>query len=209
MVLIGYRGSGKTSVGRAVAARLNRAFIDSDEEIVRRAGKSIAEIFAAGGEPAFRELETAVVLEIAARTDHVIAVGGGALGREQNLAAIQAAGHGIVYLQCHARELHRRIQSDPATATARPALSKLGGGIEEIEAILGQRHPLWRRIAAAEVDVTDMTIEQAAERIAAIVQSPLIPSPCTRGEGKGGGRLSIESKQPPPQPSPGLPGEGE
>lgn len=76
IVLIGYRGSGKTTVGRLLAERLAKTFIDCDEVIVARHGKSIREIFSAGGEEAFRRLETSVIAELAAKTDHVIAVGG-------------------------------------------------------------------------------------------------------------------------------------
>jgi shikimate kinase len=168
VVLIGYRGSGKTTVGRLLAERMGRGFVDSDERIIARAGKSIRKIFEEHGEAGFRDIETQVVQEIAAMENHVIALGGGALGREVNLAAIQSGKHRIIYLRCEPKILLRRIRGDPATAQARPALSKLGGGIEEIRSILAQREPMWKKAMHYEVDVTKRTPEQVADYIAAL-----------------------------------------
>jgi shikimate kinase len=165
LVLIGYRASGKSTVGRMLAERLGMGFADSDEWIVRRAGRSIREIFADQGEAGFRDLETAAVREIGLLQNHVIALGGGALARKQNLAAIRAGGHKIVYLRCRPAELHKRIHADPATAAARPALTSLGGGIEEIEQILAQREPLWMQIKHAELDVSDISPGQAVDAL--------------------------------------------
>ncbi len=103
--------------------------------IVKKAGRSIREIFVAEGEERFRKLESAVIAENAAN-DCVIAVGGGAVIRVENQRALKEAGHQMVYLRCDARELLRRIQSDPGTSDNRPNLTNLGGGIEEIQAVL-------------------------------------------------------------------------
>ena len=119
--LIGYRGSGKTTVGRKLADRLWQTFLDSDELVVRRAGKSIKEIFEQDGEPAFRDLESAVVRDLALLADHVVALGGGALVREANRAALTDAGHKVIYLRCEPEELVKRIHADPQTAANRPA----------------------------------------------------------------------------------------
>ncbi|MGA2231997.1 MAG: shikimate kinase [Tepidisphaeraceae bacterium] len=165
VVLIGYRGSGKTTVGRSLAARLGRGFVDCDDLIVLAAGKSIREIFAEYGEEGFRDLETQAVREAAGKADHVIAVGGGALGRRENREIIAAGGHAVIYLRCHAPELLRRIQSDPASATARPALTQLGGGLDEIEKLLALREPIWKEAMHAELDVTGLSVEQAVSEI--------------------------------------------
>ena len=141
IVLIGYRGSGKTTVGRALAGRLGSGFVDTDEWVVRRAGRSIRDIFADQGEGAFRDLESAVVREAAVLHGHVVALGGGALGREENRMALREKGHKVVYLRCEPEELLRRIRSDPATAANRPNLTHLAGGIEEIRALLAVREP--------------------------------------------------------------------
>jgi shikimate kinase len=167
VVLIGYRGSGKTTVGRLLAARLAKTFIDCDEEIVARHGKSIREIFSAGGEDAFRKLETSVIAELAAKTDHVIAVGGGAVLRKENRRAL--ANHFIVYLRCDPGVLLGRIDDDPATSDNRPNLTGLGGGIEEIEALLRRREPIYRAAMNVELDVTHLSPDQAAEEIARLI----------------------------------------
>ncbi|HEX6984200.1 MAG TPA: shikimate kinase, partial [Planctomycetaceae bacterium] len=79
LTFIGYRGSGKSTVGAAVAARLGRPFADADAEIERRAGRTIREIFATDGEPHFRALEREVMADLLSRDDLVIAAGGGAV----------------------------------------------------------------------------------------------------------------------------------
>jgi shikimate kinase len=161
IVLIGYRGSGKTTVGRLLGQKLGKPFVDADELIVARTGKTIAEIFANGGEQAFRDLESKVVAEIAGHADHVIALGGGALGREKNRDAIKAARHMIVYLRCVPEELLRRIEADRETAKTRPALTPLGGSVEEIRQLLASREPIWLEMTTHQLDVTRLSPEQA------------------------------------------------
>lgn len=166
VVLIGYRCSGKTTIGRRLAERLGMEFVDSDEWLVARAGMSIRKIFAEQGEAAFRDLESAVIADLAGRESHVIALGGGAMGRPENRAAIVKGHRRIIYLRCRPEELLRRIEADPASVDSRPALTSLGGGLAEIEKLLAQREPVWRQLCTAEVDVTDLTIEQAVAEAA-------------------------------------------
>src|SRR5262245_29303677 len=90
--LVGFMATGKTTVGRLLAARLGWQMIDLDDEIVRAAGMSVKEIFAARGEAAFREEEARAVREACARPRTVVATGGGAVCREENLAGMLAAG---------------------------------------------------------------------------------------------------------------------
>ena len=165
IVLIGYRGSGKTTLGKLLARQLGRLFVDSDEQIIARAGRDIARIFATIGEPGFRDLESQVIADLARHEDHVIALGGGALGREQNRTALAARKHELVYLRCEAVELHRRIVADVATAQSRPPLTALGGSLDEIRLLLAQREAIWRTALTHEIDVTHKTPEQAAAEI--------------------------------------------
>jgi shikimate kinase len=165
IVLTGYRGSGKTTLGRLLADRLNRPFIDCDELIVRRAGKSIREIFASDGEAAFRALESQVVGEVAGLHDHVIALGGGALGSDKNRRAILEARHDVIFLRCDSTELLRRINADVTTSDNRPSLTGLGGGLAEIETLLARREPIYRAAMTLELDVTHLTPQQAVEQI--------------------------------------------
>ena len=166
-VLIGYRGSGKTTIGRRLADQLWQPFIDVDEQIVAKAGKTIKEIFEQGGESAFRELEEAAVQESLRSTDdRVVSLGGGAVIREANRAIIGSGAHKVIYLRSEPAALHQRIQADPNTAASRPSLTHLGGGIAEIERLLAEREPLYRSVMTAELDVTHLTPEEAVVYIA-------------------------------------------
>lgn len=160
-VLIGYRASGKTTIGRKLADHLWQKFIDTDDLIVAAAGKSIADIFAQQGEAHFRELEAQAVREAAKLPEHVIALGGGAALRADNREVIKAAGHRVVYLRCEPDVLDQRIQADPNTAAMRPNLTSLGGGEAEIRKVLSEREPIYRQFAHAELDVTNLTPEEA------------------------------------------------
>src|SRR5438094_242448 len=134
-VLIGYRGSGKSSIGARLADRLWQKCVDTDAMVIAKAGKSIAEIFQQDGEAKFRAMEAQAVREAAALSDVVIALGGGAPLREENRRVIKEAGHRVIYLKCEPEELLRRIRSDPDTPQSRPSLTEFGGGIEEISKV--------------------------------------------------------------------------
>jgi shikimate kinase len=169
IILIGYRGCGKSTIGRKLADRLWRKFVDTDDLIVKKAGKSIKDIFAQDGEEKFRDLEEQVIAEITLLKDHVIALGGGAVLRQSNRDALQGHGHKVIYLKCDPKVLHDRIHADPKTAATRPNLTQLGGGIEEIQKLLEAREPLYRQIKTAELDVTRITPDQALIYIARLV----------------------------------------
>src|SRR5271154_5223091 len=95
--LCGPMGCGKSTVARLLAQRLGRAFVDTDELVVARAGMSISDIFARFGEPAFRAKETAALREVAARTDVVVALGGGTLLAQENRALVSSAGTSVYF----------------------------------------------------------------------------------------------------------------
>jgi shikimate kinase len=161
IVLIGYRGSGKTTIGRKLADRLWQKLVDTDKLVVEKAGKNIREIFEQDGEARFRDLEAEAVKDALARKEVVISLGGGAVLREENRAAIKASGHKVVYLRCTPEVLHQRIQADTETAAMRPNLTHLGGGVEEIEKVLAEREPLYRSLMTAELDVTNLSVADA------------------------------------------------
>ncbi|HEX8914598.1 MAG TPA: shikimate kinase [Humisphaera sp.] len=164
--LIGYRGSGKTTIGRRLADRLWQTFVDADELVVKQAaGRTIKEIFEIEGEAGFRDRESAVVRELALLADHVVALGGGAVLRPENREALKAGGHKVIYLRCEPDELHRRIHADPATAANRPALTALGGGIDEVKRLLAERESIYRQVMTAELDVTNLSPEDATTYI--------------------------------------------
>lgn len=150
ILLIGYRGSGKTTVAQELARRMGCPWLDADVELEKRAGKSIKQIFAESGELAFRDLESAVVADLASRERHIIALGGGAILREQNRQALAGQGF-VVWLQASPETLFARISADPTTGERRPNLTA-GGGLEEIRTLLDQRTPLYRQCADLVVD---------------------------------------------------------
>jgi shikimate kinase len=161
VTLIGYRGSGKTAVAKPLARRLGWDWIDADDEIERRAARTIREIFAQDGEPAFRALECQVMAELLARDRLVIAAGGGAVLDPDTRREMSAAGP-VVWLQADAGILYDRICSDPKTAARRPSLSA-GGGRLEIETLLAQREPLYRECATLIVDTGPLGVDEVVE----------------------------------------------
>jgi shikimate kinase len=151
IVLIGYRGSGKTTIGQKLADRLWQDLVDTDKLIVKKAGKSIKEIFEQEGEGRFRDIESEVVREVLKLQDVVIS-----MGRQ----AIKDSGHKVIYLKCEPAELHKRIEADAATSMMRPNLTEFGG-VEEIEKVLAEREAIYRGMKSAELDVTNVSPEEA------------------------------------------------
>jgi shikimate kinase len=167
VLLIGYRGSGKTTVGRLLARQLNYGFFDNDDQIVKTAGKTIKELFEQHGQEYFRQLESQALAHIAGLTNHVISLGGGVVLRETNRARIAVPGHHVIYLHADPEELHRRIKSDPATAVNRPNLTAMVGGIDEVRSLLTEREPIYRQVMTKELDVTKLSPQQV---VAALVK---------------------------------------
>jgi shikimate kinase len=163
--LIGYRGTGKTSVARCLAEQLKFDCIDADDEIERRAGKSITAIFREDGEAAFRDVEALVVGELARRRRAVIALGGGAILRESNQAAIRSAGP-VVWLTASVDTILERLADDQSTASRRPNLTAAGGRAE-VETVLAARAPIYRQCATLVVNTDGKTTAEVADEIAA------------------------------------------
>jgi shikimate kinase len=163
IVLIGYRGSGKTQVGRTLAAALQWTFVDTDELIEKRTGCTIRQIFDRQGEPAFRAAEIQVVAEVAAGDEQVIACGGGVVLNPDNVRALRAAGK-VVWLRARPEELFRRTQADAATAERRPNLTA-SGGLQEVRRVLAARTPLYTKAADVVVDTDGVAVEEAAATV--------------------------------------------
>ncbi|HEX3727753.1 MAG TPA: shikimate kinase, partial [Pirellulales bacterium] len=155
LVLIGYRGTGKSQVARLMAQRLDWPWVDTDDEIERRSGRTIAAIFAEQGETAFRDLESQVLADLPQGNRSVLALGGGAVLRPQNRAIIRQLGT-VVWLTAAAETLAARIAADHATAARRPNLTA-GGGISEIIATLAARQEVYRECADFQVDTEHRT----------------------------------------------------
>jgi shikimate kinase len=171
--LIGYRGSGKTSVARALAGAVGWAWVDADEELERRAGKSIQRIFAESGEGAFRDLESAVVADLAKLDGQIVALGGGAVLRGENRAALAGRGK-IVWLRASPETLHERIATDPTTGARRPNLTGQGG-LDEIRQLLAEREPIYRACADLVLDAEHAAPDNIATQIAAALHLQAAP----------------------------------
>ena len=164
IVLIGYRGVGKSTIGKQLAGRMGMDFVDTDELIMQRSGKTIREIFEQGGEPLFRDLESAVIDDLVETDNAVIAAGGGVVLRKANIEKLQANGR-IVWLQAPAQVLWERISADTVTAANRPNLTS-AGGLEEILRLLQIRAPLYASAADIALDVANMHPDQIVRYLA-------------------------------------------
>jgi len=166
LVLIGARGTGKSTVARIVAARLGRPWRDSDREIEARAGRSIAAIFAESGEPAFRDWEERTVAELTVECPGaVLATGGGAVLREVNRRRLRDFGF-VVWLTAHPSELARRLKADGRGLAARPALTA-AGALDEIAQVLEARSPIYREMADAVIETEERGPDDVAGSILA------------------------------------------
>ena len=163
--LIGYRGTGKTTVAAALAARLGWSWVDADAELERAAGRTIAEIFAEGGEEAFRELESQTLAELCARDKIIVSVGGGGVLREQNRTLLRNSGK-VIWLQAAPETIYRRMAHDPTTASRRPNLTN-AGGLPEIRQLLLARAPIYEQSADLRVDTEGKSPAQVADEICA------------------------------------------
>lgn len=154
--MIGYMGSGKTTVGRLLAARLGRRFVDLDDEIERRADRSIPHIFASSGERHFRDLEHRALRDALLRPDEpVVSCGGGVVVREENRALLKGAL--TVFLEEDLGVLFTRTRG-----AGRPLR---GGGVEEFEARYRKRLPLYRECAALTVNAVGRDQEEVAGEV--------------------------------------------
>lgn len=159
IVLTGFMGTGKSEVGRRLARRLGRAFVDTDELIEARAGKPVAAIFADDGEAAFRRLEREAVAEAAGRGDAVIAVGGGAVVDPANVAVLRAAGV-VICLTAHPETILARI----GHGSARPLLAG-GSPRAAIERLLNERQAAYEAAADWTLDTSDVSVDEVVEDI--------------------------------------------
>lgn len=165
LVLIGFRAAGKTAVGRLLARALGWPLVDLDTELMREAGKSIAEIVAAEGWEGFRRREKELVQRYGGRPGLVLTPGGGVVLDPENVARLKENGL-LIWLTAPAAVIRERLARDAGTAVSRPGLQG-GDPLAEVEEILRAREPLYRAAADIIIDTTDLTPEQVAARILA------------------------------------------
>jgi shikimate kinase len=158
--LVGYRGAGKTTVASLVAKILGRPSIDLDAALERRAGRTIRKIFEEDGEAAFRSLEADELIRADAFDDVVVATGGGIVLRPSNRDLLRRGF--VAWLSAPAEVLWERIARDPD----RPRLTTLDPQ-HEVVRLLAEREPLYREIAAIEIDAASSGPLEIAEQIVA------------------------------------------
>jgi shikimate kinase len=162
--LIGFRGTGKTTVGQRLAAGTGLHFVDTDRRIQDMEKMTLAELFATKGEMHFRIAEQQVVLQLAMAKNLVVAVGGGACAREANRIAMRKSGL-VILLTAATDEIERRLAADAATADQRPPLTNQPSSREEIVFLLHEREPDYRKTAHIEIDTTFLTPDEVVSAI--------------------------------------------
>ncbi|MGH7253704.1 MAG: shikimate kinase [Nitrospiraceae bacterium] len=166
IVLIGYRGTGKTSVGQLLAERLGRQLISTDAEVIRRATLSISEIVKQFGWDRFRDLESDACLELSGKDRLIIDTGGGVILRQRNVDALKAKGV-LVWLTASVRTITERIGGD----TQRPSLTGAKSFTDEVEEVLREREPRYKAAADHVIQTDGRSLAQVAEAILARVQN--------------------------------------
>jgi len=161
IVLIGFMGSGKSTVGRELHKRLGYSLTDMDQLIEETMGKKISEIFKEEGESAFRDFETLQLLEIAKQTDtrHIISTGGGIIVRAGNRSLLRQLGY-VVWLHTPEDEIHRRTSRN----NERPLLNQPDAKLR-IATMMAEREPWYRETAHLKIDTAGLDSHEIASGI--------------------------------------------
>ncbi len=163
VVLIGYRGAGKSTVGRRLAKRLGKRFMDTDDLLEKREGSSIRDIVRSSGWNHFRAMEKQIIKEAAGQDDLVIAPGGGAVLDAENLGSLKRNGL-IIWLKAEPRIHHQRLLLSKRTGKSRPPLTGKGT-LAEVAEVLAAREPFYEEAADIRIDTTMLNKEEVLERI--------------------------------------------
>jgi shikimate kinase len=163
LFLIGYRCSGKTTVGKSIADAIDWAFVDADAMLVEACGKSIKDIIATDGWEAFRCMERSTLKQICAADRQVVATGGGAVLDAANVNAMKTSGQ-LVWLKATAATIRKRMQADHNTVAFRPALTQKGS-LAEIEYLLTERNPYYKRASGVIIHTDSLSVAEIAHQI--------------------------------------------
>ncbi|KAF1044267.1 shikimate kinase [Xylophilus sp.] len=174
VLLIGLPGTGKSTIGRQVARRLGRGFLDSDVVIEQRLGESIREFFEREGEPAFRDIESSVLEELTqpGSAPMVVATGGGIVLRERNRERLRTCGERVIYLRSSPQDLHRRLRHD----TTRPLL-QVADPLARLRELYEVRDPLYREVAHFVIDTGRPSVAALVNMIAMQLELGAAPPP--------------------------------
>ncbi len=162
--LIGYRGCGKSSVGRKLAELLGTTSVDTDDIVEQMAGKTIREVFENDGEEAFRDMETKAIEFVSGSPERqIISLGGGAILREENRRLIKQGL--VVWLQASAETLAVRITRDKTSGGRRPQLTAESSMLAEVKTVLAKRYPLYAECAQLQIDTEERSTYRVARQI--------------------------------------------
>jgi shikimate kinase len=163
LFLIGYRCSGKTTIGKSIAKTIGWSFVDSDIWVIKACGKSIQDIIDTEGWNAFRRLEHSTIKQICTHDRQVVATGGGVVLDADNVRAIKNSGM-VVWLDASAETIRKRMVEDRNSKHFRPALTDRGR-IEEIEDMLSQRNPNYMSASDFFIHTDDLPPGEITRRI--------------------------------------------
>lgn len=163
IILTGFRATGKSAVGRKLAALLGCRFVDTDTELVAEMGCSLSEYVRRSGWAAFRELERQLLLRLAGEENLVVATGGGSVLHREEWAGLRRNSL-TVWLQADAETIRQRLNNDSTTDTTRPPLTD-SGTQEEVGKLLAEREPIYRESSDMAVDTAVNTPEEIATLI--------------------------------------------
>lgn len=171
IVLVGFMGTGKTSVGRELARRLGRDFIDLDDVIEKRAGCTINEIFRDKGEAHFRELEKAVIREYSRKNKFIIAAGGGAVIFDENVQHLKQNGL-MICLKASADEILNRVKGETHRPLLNPALQgqAVCGPKEKVVELLKKREEFYAKADHA-IDTNGLSVKEVADRVMELIKT--------------------------------------
>ncbi|MCJ7773819.1 MAG: shikimate kinase [Desulfobacterales bacterium] len=161
--LIGFRCTGKTTIGRIIADTLQMGFIDADDEIVKQQGMPISDIVDKHGWDYFREKESGIIKEISDMENHVVATGGGVVLNKDNVAHMKKSGI-VIWLRANPETVQNRILQDEKTKQSRPSLTSKGL-IDEIEETMEIRKPYYQEAMEFYIDTDKVEIDEVAGKI--------------------------------------------
>ena len=161
--LVGYRCTGKTTVGKTLAQRLGKDFIDADDMLVRDAGMTVAEIVQRFGWDDFRNRESRILKTIANMKGKIVATGGGVILRDENIETIRKAGT-VVWLRASVKTIAARMANDVNSKDQRPGLTDKGP-MSEIEETLELRTPMYRKAMDFSIETDGIPVHDICDRI--------------------------------------------
>ncbi len=163
LFLIGYRCTGKTTIGKAIAAAIDWSFVDADTLLVRKCGKPIKEIVDTEGWDAFRRMERSTLKQICTADRQIVATGGGVVLDKANIKAMKTSGM-VIWLGATAETIQKRMLQDKNTGNFRPALTNKGR-MQEIEDMLLKRNPYYESASDFSIQTDDAPVSEITQTI--------------------------------------------